>query len=129
MAAGRSLVTFDIEATVGWPTFDPQAGRSRAADVAPIAVTLDPRDEEHSLMLAIRRLAADPSLRRGLARAGHEWWATHATPAHAAAAWTSVLAEARGLVPPRGAGWPAHLSWDGSELARRICDEIGSSHE
>ena len=45
MAAGRPVVTFDVETTAAWPTFDPQTGRSRVPGTGPdIAVTVDPRD-------------------------------------------------------------------------------------
>jgi hypothetical protein len=93
---------------------------------APIVVTIDPRDEEHSLMLAMRRLASDATLRDRLGRAAHAWWQTHATPAHAAAAWNQILEEAASLAPPaRPSDWPKHLGADGTELARAILDEFG----
>ena len=62
MAAGKAVITIETEATAEWPAIDPQTWRPRglAVNDAPIAVTVDPRDEEHSLMLAIRRLRRTP---------------------------------------------------------------------
>lgn len=128
MAAGKAIVTSETEVTGGWPALDPQTWRPRdlAATDAPIAVTVDPRDEEHSLMLAIRRLSSDPSLRTSLGEAARAWWERHATPEHAAAAWEQILDDARHLdPPPRPDNRPIAFSGDGLELTRDILSEIG----
>src|SRR5438034_1152015 len=68
----------------------------------------------------------DAALREQLGRAGHAWWQRHATPAHAAAAWSQILQEAATLAPPpRPDDWPAQLGADGTELARAILGEFG----
>ena len=72
-----------------------------AADSRHIAVSIDPRDEEHSLPLAIRRLTTYAALRARLGDAAHAWWKAHATPRHAADDWERILAEAARLGPPR----------------------------
>ena len=127
MAAGKAVVTMEMDATAGWPAVDPQTWRPRGLGIkdAPIAVTIDPRDEEHSLMLALRRLWSDAPLRQQLGDAGHAWWKAHATPAHAAAAWTQILQEALTLAPPRPDDWPPQFGADGTELAREILSEFG----
>lgn len=127
MAAGKPVVVLETAGTANWPALDPQTWRPRGfgAD-APIAVSIDPRDEEHSLMLAIRRLASDAALRVQLGAAGRDWWRTHATPSHAAEAWERILAEAAQLDPPaRPADWPLHLTADGTGRARGTLDEFG----
>ncbi len=132
MAAGKAVVTMEMDATAGWPAVDPQTWRPRGIGIkdAPIAVTIDPRDEEHSLMLALRRLSSDAPLRQQLGDAGHAWWKAHATPAHAAAAWTQILQEALTLAPPlRPDDWPSQFGADGTELAREILNEFGLSRE
>ena len=95
MAAGIPAIVLETPATADWPALDPQTWRPRgpAADT-PIAVSIDPRDEEHSLGLAIRRLTTDAALRARLGRSAHDWWRTHATPRHAADDWERILAEA-----------------------------------
>jgi glycosyltransferase involved in cell wall biosynthesis len=130
MAAGRSVVTTETEAMAEWPAIDPQTWRPRdlAVNEPPIAITIDPRDEEHSLMLAIRRLSADPMLRDQLGRAARVWWETHATPQRAATAWLAILQEAMTLAPPpRPSDWPKQFHADGTELAREILDQFGAS--
>ena len=98
MAAGKPVIVLETPATADWPALDPQTWRPRGAVAdTPIAVSLDPRDEEHSLLLAIKRLTTDPDLRARLAAAAHNWWRTHATPRHAADDWERILAEAAQL--------------------------------
>ena len=65
MSAGKPVIVFETEATADWPALDPQTWQPRGfeAHARPIVVSIDPRDEEHSLMLAIRRLSADAALR------------------------------------------------------------------
>jgi hypothetical protein len=81
-------------------------------------VSLDPRDEEHSLMLAMKRLAADAPLAARLGAAGQAWWSSNATIAHATAAWQRILKEP-GLPPRPFAGA------DGSEHAREVLAAFG----
>ena len=129
MAAGKAVVTIETEATAEWPAVDPQTWRPRGLgpeEEAPIAVTIDPRDEEHSLMLAVRRLSSDASSREQLGMAAYAWWKAHGTPAHAAAAWMGILDEAVRLSPPPlPDDWPSPLAADGTGLARSILAEFG----
>jgi len=128
MAAGKAVITVETEATAEWPAIDPQTWRPRGLAVAdaPVAVTVDPRDEEHSLMLAIRKLSADAVLRDHLGRAARKWWEAHSTPARAASAWAEILREATSLSPPpRPDDWPKPFLVDGTELARDIRREFG----
>lgn len=123
LAAGRPVVTFETESTADWPALDPQTWQPRnRLDGPPIAVTLDPRDEAHSLRLAMTRLSKDATLRAALSRAALAWWKAHATAAVAAAAWTSTLAEATALPHPN-----RHPAADGSQRTREILEEIGAA--
>jgi len=95
MAAGTPVVVIETTGTADWPALNPQSWQRRGpTGEAPIVVSVDPLDEEHSLALAIGRLSTDAALRAGLGRAAKEWWRTHATPAHAAADWEQILSEA-----------------------------------
>ncbi|HEY1306093.1 MAG TPA: hypothetical protein VGF24_21215 [Vicinamibacterales bacterium] len=127
MSSGRPLVISETESSAGWPTLDPQTWLPRgiAARERPIAVAIDPRDEEHSLALALRRLAADPSLAANLGGAAQAWWREHATLSQAVTAWQAALQEAASLAPPRhGEDWPPHLTADGTARARAILGEF-----
>ena len=118
MAAAKAVVVFEVEATAGWPALNPQTWLPRdetslpaVAGRKPIVISIDPRDEEHSLMLALVRLAADPLLRESLANAGHAWWHEHATLDHAVAAWEALIREAaaRGREAGQGADYSDRL--------------------
>jgi len=128
MATARPVIVFETESTAGWPALNPQTWQPRgSSDEQPIVVSIDPRDEEHSLSLALRRLASDADLRRELGTAAHAWWRGHATVAHAAGAWRTILQEAVTLAPPpRPQDWPRHLTADGTERAREILAEFGT---
>jgi hypothetical protein len=130
LADGRPLVMFETHASAGWPMLDPQTWLTRGIDVsdAPIAIAIDPRDESHSLALALRRLAADPALRDELGRSAHDWWQRHATVAHAVDAWTAIVEDAAALAAPRHPrDWPAHLTADGTARARALLAPFGAS--
>ena len=131
-AAGRAVIVAETASTALWPSLDPQTWQTRSISVGmggtepPIAISIDPRDEEHSLTLALTRLANDAALRASLGRAARAWWEQHATVSHAVAAWRQLLDEARAIAAPaRPAGWPAHLDADGSGLAASILEQFG----
>jgi hypothetical protein len=127
LAAGKATIVAETHATAAWPALDPQTWRPRdRASEAPVAISIDPRDEEHSLLLALRRLATDARLRAELGIAAHAWWSAHATVDQAVASWLAVLSEGPSLPAlPRPEGWPAHLDADGSRLTREILTECG----
>ena len=78
MAAGKPVIVLETASATDWPTLDPQTWRSRGlSTAAPIAVSIDPRDEEHSLVLAIRRLSTDVTLRAELSKTAHDCARNH----------------------------------------------------
>jgi hypothetical protein len=96
MASGRAVVVLETAGTADWPALDPQTWRPRGPGTdPPIAVSIDPLDEEHSLTLTLTRLVSDPALRVRLGAAAFDWWNAHATPAHAVDDWERVLRETR----------------------------------
>jgi len=129
MAAGRAVIVLETETTAGLPAIDPQTWQPRGwTGQPPIVVSIDPRDEEHSLALALRRLATDAQLRESLGAAAHEWWRQHATLDHAVPTWRSILAEAITVTPPpRPSNWPRHLTANGTERARDLLAEFGAT--
>ena len=130
MAAGRAVVVFDTAETADWPSLDPQTWRERRGfgSARPICVSLDLRDEEHSLMLAMRRLAADIPLRERLAAAGEASWREQHAPERVVPLFDRILQETSTTMPlPRPSGWPAHLDADGTARAHEILREIGAT--
>ena len=128
MSAGRPVIVSEAEATADWPTLDPQTWLPRFfGNESPVAVSIDPRDEEHSLMLAIRRLSADAPLRARLGTAARRWWETSATPRHAAESWSRILEDAVASTPPQPSDLPARLTADGTAFAREVLAEFGLS--
>lgn len=122
MRRRTAVIAFEIEATADWPALDPQTWHPRGADGAPpILVSIDPRDEEHSLVLALRRLARDPGLRDRLAGNAHAWWRTHATLTREVAAWLEVLDDVASAHAPAPPAWLQ----DGTAGARQVLGEFG----
>lgn len=131
MAAGKTVIVFETEETADWPALNPQTWQprdvgtpGRTGPAQPIVVSIDPRDEEHSLKLAMRRLATDVALRQRLGAAARQWWMTHATVDHAVKAWQSIIAEALTL-PPVAPAEQLHTPANGTTLARSILEQYG----
>lgn len=82
LAAGKPTVVVNLLQILDVATLDPRTWTSSVPGAPPIAVAVDLLDEEHSLRLAMRRLAADPELRRALGQAARRSW--HAEHAFAA---------------------------------------------
>jgi len=130
MAAGLPAIVFETEAVAAWPTLDPQTWKPRGyltATKQPIAISIDPRDEVHSLMLAMRRLSQDAGVRARLGNAAQAWAREHATVAIAAPAWEATLAEPMRMPPPATHELPPHLLDDGTAAARAILREFDVS--
>jgi len=128
MAAGLPVIVFETEAVAGWPTVDPQTWQPRGYGNSgpPIAISIDPRDEEHSLMLCMRRFATDATLGAELGRAARTWARAHASAETAATAWERALRDAVARQPPASRGeLPPHFLDDGTTTARATLREFG----
>jgi glycosyltransferase involved in cell wall biosynthesis len=123
LAAGRPTITVDASHLVDVPSLDPRTWLATAD--APCTIAIDIVDEDHSLRLAMRRLANDGDLRRQLGRAGRAFWTAHHSVEHMAGDYRRVMerAAAIGGNPPATPS-PNHLL-DGAEgtlvaLAREV---------
>jgi hypothetical protein len=80
LAAGRATVVTDLAHQSQIPALDPRTWQPTSSVLgatdrdAPITVAIDLLDEDHSLGLAMRRLAADAALRDKLGAAGRAYW-------------------------------------------------------
>jgi glycosyltransferase involved in cell wall biosynthesis len=142
LAAGKPTVINDLAHLADLPTLDPrtwevQVASPAAADATRIwrreealAVAIDILDEDHSLALAMRRLALDAGLRADLGAAARRHWAAGHTVAHMAEDYERAIQAAAagptaGLAERTGQALPPHVTDDGSALARRLAAEVG----
>lgn len=130
LAAGKATVVTDLAQTVDVPALDPRnwtivRGDETDEPAAPVVVSVDILDEDHSLRLAMRRLAEAPALRADLAANALAFWSRGHTLERMAADYERTLARACERPAPRLHELPAHLRDDGSALTREILDRIG----
>lgn len=127
LAAARATIITDLVHLADVPMLDPRGWR--AVDVHhpsrdPVAVGIDLLDEEHSLQLALERLAADGGLRDQLGRTGRAWWTTRHRLEMMVDGYDRLLAGATETAIPRPA-LPAHLTDDGSATLHEIVQNLG----
>ena len=89
----------------------------------PVCVAIDILDEDHSLRLAMRRLASDPALRASLGAAGQRYWEQEHSMARMLEDYERILAEAAARPAPQ-VTLPAHLLTDGDVLLREILKDF-----
>jgi glycosyltransferase involved in cell wall biosynthesis len=135
LAAGRPTVVDDLAHLVDLPTLDPRTWQVQVASPAAdalrawrrdeaIAVAIDILDEDHSLALAMRRLALDAGLRAELGAAARRHWAANHTIGHMADDYDRAI-QAAAAAPPRPARpLPTHVTADGTALARRLAADM-----
>jgi glycosyltransferase involved in cell wall biosynthesis len=152
LAAGKPTISTDLVHTVDVPTLDPRdwavlAGLSAVArnDPAssgetrrslgeggkdqprPVGVSIDILDEDHSLRLAMRRLATDARLRDALGSGARAIWAARFRLEDMAAAYQQAIARAlHATTAGSGTGirLPEHLRSSGAEYAESLVREI-----
>jgi hypothetical protein len=91
---------------------------------AAVAIAIDILDEDHSLRLAMRRLATDPALRVELGAAARAWWEREHTPALMADDYERLIEMAIAR-PSVQASLPAHMQDDGLRRARALLAPFG----
>ncbi len=128
LAAGKPTVTIDLAHTADVPSIDPRTWQSNGpSGETPCTVAIDIVDEDHSLRLAMRRLATDAGARGSLGRAGREYWrANHSLEAMAADYRCLIDDELRrpGAVSLETIPLPQHLTDDGSASLRHLMQTL-----
>jgi len=129
LALGRATVTIDAVHVGHVPALDPLTWTRRAptADLDPgaddraVTVSLDIRDLNHSLRVAMRRLGSDRALRDRLGRQARAWWEREHSVERMTLdyerAMTRALEEPDPVPTP---DWPPHLRPLASAHARRL---------
>jgi len=135
LAAARPTITIDLAHLVDVPSIDPRTWKvnallrspdpgSRTTDPDPVTIALDILDEDHSLRLAMRRLATDPALRTSLGAAGQRYWDREHSMPRMVDDYERVLTEAAALPAPN-VELPAHLVDDGDRLLNELLSGFG----
>jgi glycosyltransferase involved in cell wall biosynthesis len=123
IAARRPTITMDLAHTAGVTALDPRTwslAQSQARQ-EPVTVGIDVLDEDHSLRLAMRRLAIDAELRERLGRTAAEYWQREHSMPRMSDDYRRVIAAA--LQSPRPAiGLPAHLHTFGGERLQQLLE-------
>ena len=105
----------------------PRIARSpHFAHRSPVCVAIDILDEDHSLRLAMRRLAADAALRDELGRAAREWWAREQSIEAMADDYERVMREAASRPDPR-VDLPAHMRDAGDRKLDALAETLRQS--
>jgi glycosyltransferase involved in cell wall biosynthesis len=140
LAAGKPTIVIDL-AHIDVPSLDPrtwtvnasaQSSSSPESRVpspeprvpSPVCVAVDILDEDHSLRIAMRRLAHDVDLRASLGRAAAEWWQREHTPERMADDYRRLIPLAIGRPIPRPE-LPPHLVDDGDRRLRALLGPFG----
>src|SRR5690606_8322021 len=78
LATGRPTITTDLAHMAHVPALDPRTWQPHQKTGGLVfSVAIDILDEDHSLRLAMRRLAGDAGLRDTLGRAAASYWEMH----------------------------------------------------
>jgi hypothetical protein len=128
IAAGRSTITTDLVHMADIPALDPRSWTVPMAseNARPVTVAIDILDEDHSLDLAMRRLATDARLRETIGANARELWAERFTLTKMVEGYRESIEQAlRTAAGARDtAGLPAHQRASGAEYAEASVREI-----
>ena len=146
VAAGKPTVTTDLVHTVDIPMLDPRSWNVLSAPASepsgdaadrpegstdgpdPVGVSIDIIDEDHSLKLAMRRLATDGRLRQMLGDKARRLWSDRFQLERMVSGYLDAIAAALILPIPDHASrkaLPHHLLDDGTGHAERLLREAG----
>lgn len=130
LAAGKPTVTLDLWHTAAAPALDPRtwtvihASHVIGSVPEPVMVTVDVLDEQHSLRLAMRRLAADTDLRTRLSNAAAAHWQREHSHARMFSDYRRVIQRAI-ATPAPAPELPSHLRASGDERLRTLLEPFG----
>jgi hypothetical protein len=107
------------------PPFDSApAGPEALEGLRPVSVAIDILDEDHSLRLAMRRLATDTALRESLGANARAYWDSEHSMPRMLEDYRHVIAEAASMPVPRPP-LPAHLIDNGDATLRALLAPFG----
>ncbi|MDP9324691.1 MAG: hypothetical protein M3P13_13730, partial [Acidobacteriota bacterium] len=125
--AGRPTITIDLAHLADVPSLDPRTWKPQSIatrdTIEPVSVAIDILDENHSLRLAMRRLATDRDLRTSLGAAGRRYWEREHSMPRMLEDYERILADAAGRPAPR-VTLPEHLVTSGDRLLKQVLGEF-----
>jgi glycosyltransferase involved in cell wall biosynthesis len=126
LAAGKPTVIIDLPHLVDVPSIDPRTWLPNAngQEARPITVAIDILDEDHSLRLAMRRLALDAHLRDDLGRAARDYWTRTHTIDGMVADYRQLIARALDAPAP-AVELPRHLVDSGARTLEGLLAPFG----
>jgi glycosyltransferase involved in cell wall biosynthesis len=127
LAAGKATVINDLTHLADVVSLDPRTWRPTDPGprrTAPVCIAIDILDEDHSLRLAMRRLAADGDLRTQLGRAAREYWMREHSVEGMADDYERVMRDAAARPNPVG-DLPGHLRDPGDRRLRALLAPFG----
>jgi glycosyltransferase involved in cell wall biosynthesis len=107
LSAGLPTITIALAHQAHVPSLDPRDWSVSSTNGDPVTVAIDIVDEDHSLLLAMRRLARDATLRAAVGVAGRTYWSTEHTVPRMVEDYERVIARAAAL-PARDVPLPTH---------------------
>ncbi len=138
LAAGRPTVVIDLLQLGDVPTMDPRTWQLNPSSIVhrpassehAVAIGIDIVDEDHSLRLAMRRLATDADLRSTLGRAGQAYWQREHTIEAMTQDYQSAFARCASYGEMAAGGgngvrMPDHLTPTGTETLRALLAPFG----
>jgi glycosyltransferase involved in cell wall biosynthesis len=125
LALGLPTVIVDLAHMADVPSLDPRTWQTHGGrTAAPVCIAVDILDEDHSLALAMRRLAAQPALRARLGQAAAEYWRREHTVDRMVDDYRGLIARAL-LAPAPPASLPPHLRDEGCGVLAAISEQFG----
>jgi glycosyltransferase involved in cell wall biosynthesis len=120
IAAARPTIVISLAHQAHVPSLDPRDWSRSHPALDPVTVAIDIVDEDHSLTLAMRRLAMDAELRTSLGRAARAYWQAEHSEARMTDAFVRIMTAAAEIPEPQAA-LPRHLRPDPS---RHVADVL-----
>jgi glycosyltransferase involved in cell wall biosynthesis len=126
IAAARPTIVISLAHQAHVPSLDPRDWSRSHPARDPVTVAVDIVDEDHSLTLAMRRLAMDAALRASLGQAARAYWRAEHSETCMTEAFARVMAAAAEMPEPRAA-LPFHLRPDPSRHVANVLADIPSA--
>ncbi len=132
LAAGKPTITIDLAHMWDVPSLDPRTWTLNGGPGSPGAggpaqaatVAIDILDEDHSLRLAMRRLATDATLRASLGAAARDYWTAEHSLERSLDDYRGVIAMALEREAPRPP-LPSHLVNNGDRRLTALLEPFG----